>query len=75
MAVEKKITDKLVEECSKNIDGNEMLYNVFFYSSIIFLLLVQHGDIEINPRPKRKQPKYFSCCNWNINSLLADNKI
>ena len=23
----KKITDKLVEECSKNIDGNKMLYN------------------------------------------------
>ena len=23
----KKITDKLVEECSENIDGNEMLYN------------------------------------------------
>ena len=23
----KKIIDKLVEECSKNIDGNEMLYN------------------------------------------------
>ena len=22
-----KIIDKLVEECSKNIDGNEMLYN------------------------------------------------
>ena len=23
----KRITDKLVEECSENIDGNEMLYN------------------------------------------------
>ena len=23
----KKIIDKLVEECSKNIDGNEMIYN------------------------------------------------
>ena len=23
----KEITDKLVEECSENIDGNEMLYN------------------------------------------------
>ena len=23
----KKIIDKLVEECSENIDGNEMLYN------------------------------------------------
>ena len=42
----------------------------FFYSSIIFLLLVQHGDIEINPGPKKKQLKYFLCCPWNVNSLL-----
>ena len=27
MIVEKKIIDKLIEECSKNIDGNKMLYN------------------------------------------------
>ena len=25
--VEKKIVDKLVEECNENIDGNEMIYN------------------------------------------------
>ena len=48
---------------------------LFFYSIISFLLLVQHGDIEINSGPKRKQPKYLSCYHWNINSLLADNKI
>ena len=23
----KKLTDKLVEECSENIDGNEIIYN------------------------------------------------
>ena len=48
---------------------------LFFYSTMIFLLLVQHGDIEINPGPKKKQPKYFSCCHWNVNSLLAHDKI
>ena len=48
---------------------------MFFYSTIIFLILVQHGDIEINPGPQKKQPKYFSCCHWNVNSLLAHNKI
>ena len=46
-----------------------------FYRTNFFLLLVQHGDNEINPRPKKKQPKYFSCCHWNVNSLLAHNKI
>ena len=48
---------------------------LFFYSTIIFLLLVKHSDIEINPGPQKKQPKYFSCCHWNVNSLLAHNKI
>ena len=37
--------------------------------------MVQHDNIEINPGPKKKQPKYFSCCHWNVNSLLAHNKI
>ena len=46
-----------------------------FYSTTICLLLVQHGDIEINPRPRKKQPQYFSCCHGNVNSLLAHNKI
>ena len=27
VSVEKKIIDKLTEECSKNINGNDMLYN------------------------------------------------
>ena len=48
---------------------------LFFYSSIIFLLLVQHDDIEINPGHKKKQLKYFSCCHWNVNSLLVHDKI
>ena len=48
---------------------------LFFYSTIISLLLVQHGDNEINPGPKKKQPKYFSYCHWNVNSLLAHDKI
>ena len=26
-SAEKKIVDKLVEECNENIDGNEMIYN------------------------------------------------
>ena len=37
--------------------------------------MIQHGDIEINPGLKKKQPKYFSCCHWNVNILLAHNKI
>ena len=66
------IIKKTILKCS-NLTALTIL--LFFYSTIIFLLLVQHGDIEINPGPKKKQPKYFSCCHWNVNSLLAHDKI
>ena len=35
------------------------------------------GDIESNPGPKTKTKKefFFSCCHWNVNSLLAHNKL
>ena len=46
---------------------------LFFYSTTIFLLLAQHGDIEINPGSKKNI--FFSCCHWNANSLLAHKKI
>ena len=42
------------------------------------LILLIDGDIESNPGPKTKtkRPNYFSCCHWNVNSLLlAHNKL
>ena len=46
------------------------------YKVIVFLvlLLLSHGDIEVNPGPKRKLSK-LSCCHWNVNSILAHNKL
>ena len=35
--------------------------------------MLQHGDFESNPGPKKEQIKYISCCHWNVNSLLAQN--
>ena len=35
--------------------------------------MLQHGDIESNPGPKKEQIKYISCCHWNVNSLLTQN--
>ena len=36
-----------------------------------------HSDIESNPGPKTKTKKeiFFSFCHWNVNSLLAHNKL
>ena len=44
---------------------------VFF----IALLLITYGDIETNPEPKSKNSKYFSCCHWNVNSILTHDKL
>ena len=40
----------------------------------LVLLLLSHGDIEVNPRPKKKLSK-LSCCHWNVNNILAHNKL
>ena len=39
------------------------------------MLLITHGDIETNQGPKSKSSKYFSCCHWNVNSILAHDKL
>ena len=32
-----------------------------------------HGDIELNPGPKKLRNKSLSVCHWNLNNLTADN--
>ena len=39
------------------------------------MLLLKHDDIEINLGPKKKLSNCFSCCHWNVNSILAHNKL
>ena len=53
----------------------------YFESAFIFLLsllyvfifLQCHGDIELNPGPRKQKPNYFSVCHWNLNSIAAHN--
>ena len=42
---------------------------------VFFLLLLKHGDVEINPEPRKKETSFFSCLHRNINSILAHNKL
>ena len=37
------------------------------------ILVLKAGDIELNPGPNKKSHSYFSCCRWDVNSLLTDN--
>ena len=51
--------------------------NIINFKAILFfcILLLTHGDIEANPGPTKKTSNYFSCCHWNVNSILAHNKM
>ena len=51
---------------------NIVSYKVF---ALIIMLLLTHGDIESNPGPKHRTSNYFSCCHWNVNSIMAHNKL
>ena len=39
----------------------------------LLLLFLQHGGIESNPGKKKKEFNSLSCCDWNVNSLVAQN--
>ena len=61
---------------------NVMLPLLLFYHYVevvyitllfIFALLLCHGDIEINPAPKKFKKKSLSVCQWNLNSLSPHN--
>ena len=39
------------------------------------MLLLTHGDIESNPGPNGRTSNYFLCCHWNVNSIMAHNKL
>ena len=40
-----------------------------------FLLFQFSSNTEINPEPKKKETRFFTCLHWNINSTLAHNKL
>ena len=44
---------------------------VYITLLFIFALLLYHGDIEINPGPKKFKKNSLSVCHWNLNSLSA----
>ena len=39
----------------------------------IFIFLKCHGDIELNPGPRKLKTSSLSVCHWNLNSLCAHN--
>ena len=39
----------------------------------MFLPLRSHGDIKLNPVPRKSNDNNLSVCHWNLNSITADN--
>ena len=51
----------------------EGVYITIITRLFIFALLLCHGDIKINPGPKKLKKISLSVCHWNLNSLSAHN--
>ena len=53
------------------------IFESFCFSLItllyLFILLKCHGDIELNPGPRKIKTNTLSVCHWNLNSLCAHN--
>ena len=47
----------------------------FFVILYSYYILLTHGDIEVNPGPKKNCSNSFSFCHWNLNSLTAHNYV
>ena len=56
-----------------NLDLWKIL-TIFIYSYFSGKLLIQHGNIELNPGPSKKH-RPLTCCHWNVNSLTAHNML
>ena len=55
---------------SENFSALYILLLAFLY---IFILLQSHGDIELNPGPRKLKENTLSICHWNLNSIAAHN--
>ena len=47
-----------------------MFYSFFscfisVFSSFLQLILLQHGDVEVHPNPRKAKLNTFSFCHWN----------
>ena len=50
-----------------------LLFNIFqiVFAWLCSLLVMLSGDVEVNPRPKKKDKDCLSICHWNVNSISA----
>ena len=62
----------LVKRC---ILFNSLFQFLILISSLIDILLIRSGDIELNPGPFNNTSRPLSVCHWNLNSIVAHDFI
>ena len=70
-----KFMDISVSNWAEAVVISKWLLLYYALMQVFFLLLLKHGDVEINPEPRKKETSFFSCLHRNINSILAHNKL
>ena len=68
------------QSCNFFMKGKTVVVGFAFGLLLIFFLilsfcyiLLTHGDIKVNPGPKKNCSTNLSFCHWNLNSLSAHN--
>ena len=51
----------------------ESAFIYLLISLYLFTFLPRHGDIELNPGPRKEKKNSLSVCHWILNSLSAHN--
>ena len=76
----KNCESHLVNNFTSLIESSLLFYHYFesayiylFTLLYMFALLRCHGDIELNPGPKKLRNKSLSVCHWNLDILTAHN--
>ena len=57
-----------------NCDFKMVGFILCIFAVFLALFLLKHGDVEINPGPKKKETRFFSCVHSNVKSIVAQNK-
>ena len=70
------------QSCNFFMNGKTVVVGFAFGFSLKFFVILNfcyiflsHGDIEVNPGPKKNCSTSFPFCHWNLNSLTAHNHV
>ena len=66
----------VIPKTTKNLSDPVIIFKCIFtsfYNVFLSILILKTGDIELYPGSPKNSHLYFSCCHWNVNSIVTDN--